>query len=71
VTTYQWYDCPSASFSATSCTAIEPETAPTSANGPTYTLQTSDAGKYVFAEVTVTNANGQVNAISNAVGPVA
>ena len=71
VTTYQWYDCPTASFSATSCTAIEPETAPASANGPTYTLQASDAGKYVFAEVTVTDANGQVNAISNAVGPVA
>ena len=71
VTTYQWYDCPSPSFSATSCTPIQPQTAPTSANTPTYTLQASDAGKYVFSEVTVTNANGQVNAISNAAGPVA
>ena len=37
---------------------------------PTYTLQASDVGDYVFSEVTVTNANGQVNASSNAAGPV-
>ena len=70
VTTYQWFDCPSATFSTGSCTPIQPQTAPTSANGPTYTLQASDGGDYVFSEVTVTNANGQVNAISNALGPV-
>jgi large repetitive protein len=69
-TTYQWFDCPTATFSLASCTPIQPQTAPTSANGPTYTLQASDAGDYVFAEVTVTNANGQVNAMSNPVGPV-
>jgi hypothetical protein len=71
VTTYQWFDCTSSAFSASSCTPIQPQTAPTSANGPTYTLQASDIGKYVFSEVTVTNANGQVNAVSNAAGPVA
>jgi hypothetical protein len=27
-------------------------------------------GSFVVAEVTVSNANGQVNAISNAIGPV-
>ena len=56
---------------ASGCTPIQPQTAPTSANSPTYTLQASDVGKYVFSEVTVTNANGQVNAVSNAAGPVA
>jgi large repetitive protein len=70
VTTYQWFDCTTSAFSAGSCTPIQPQTAPTSANGPTYTLGASDAGDYVFTEVTVTNANGQVNAISNPVGPV-
>ena len=71
VTTYQWYDCPTSSFSTGSCTPIQPQTAPTSANGPTYTLQATDAGDYVFSEVTVTNANGQINAISHPLGPVA
>ena len=71
VTTYQWFDCPGSTFAAASCTPIQPQTAPTSANGPAYTLQSSDVGDYVFSEVTVTNANGQVNAMSNAVGPVA
>ena len=71
VTTYQWFDCPSATFSAGSCTPIQPQTAPNNANGPAYTLQSSDVGDYVFSEVTVTNGNGQVNAISNARGPVA
>ena len=70
VTTYQWFDCPSSSFSLSGCTPIQPQTAPTSANGPTYTLQASDVGEYVFSEVTVTNANGQVNAASNAAGLV-
>ena len=70
-TTYQWWDCRTSHFSARSCTPIQPQTAPTSANGPTYTLEASDIGQYVFSEVTVTNANGQVNAISNAVGRVA
>jgi hypothetical protein len=70
-TTYMWWDCRSSTFSASSCTPIQPQTAPTSANNPTYTVQASDAGKYVFSEVTVTNANGQVNAVSNAAGPVA
>ena len=70
-TTYQWYDCPTSTFSARSCTPIQPQTAPTSANGPTYTLQSSDVGHYVFSMVTVTNANGQVNATSNAEGPIA
>ena len=69
--TYQWYDCPTSTFSAGSCTPIQPQTAPASANNPTYTLQASDVGDYVFSEVTVTSANGQVNAISNAAGPVA
>jgi hypothetical protein len=71
VTTYMWWDCPSAAFSPGSCTPIQPQSAPTSANNPTYTLQSSDVGSYVFAEVTVTNANGQVNAVSNPAGPVA
>ena len=71
VTTYQWYDCPTSTFSTGSCRPIQPQTAPTSANGPTYRLQSSDVGEYVFSMVTVTNANGQVNAVSNAVGPVA
>ncbi len=70
VRTYQWYDCPTSTFSSGSCTPIQPHTAPTSANAPTYTLQPSDAGAYVVCEVTVTNANGQVNATSEAVGPV-
>ncbi len=71
VTTYMWWDCPSATFSPGSCTPIQPQTAPTRANDPAYTLQSSDVGDYVFAEVTVTNANGQVNAVSNPAGPVA
>ena len=71
VTTYQWFDCASSTFSAASCTPIQPQTAPTSANNPAYTLQASDVGDYVFSEVTVTNANGQTNAISNAAGPIA
>jgi hypothetical protein len=70
-TTYMWYDCPTSTFSAASCRPIQPQTAPTSANSTTYTLQASDAGDYVFSEVTVTNANGQVNATSNAIGPIA
>jgi hypothetical protein len=71
VTTYMWWDCPTSTFSTTSCTPIQPQTAATSANSRTYTLQSSDVGEYVFSEVTVTNANGQVNAVSNATGPVA
>jgi hypothetical protein len=70
-TTYQWFDCPSSTFSPTSCTPIQPQTAPTSANEPTYTLQASDAGDYIISEVTTTNANGQTNATSHAIGPVA
>lgn len=69
-TTYQWFDCPSSTFQASSCTPIQPQTAPTSANGPTYTLTASDTGNYIFAEVTITNANGQVNALSNPIGPI-
>ena len=69
-TTYQWFDCPTSTFSAASCTPIEAQT-PESTNDPTYTLQASDVGDYVFSEVTVTNANGQVNAISNAIGRIA
>ena len=69
-TTYQWFHCPTSTFSAASCTPIEVQAAPASTNNPTYTLQGSDVGDYVFSEVTVTNANGQVNAISNAAGPV-
>jgi hypothetical protein len=68
-TTYMWWDCPTSTFSSSGCTPIQPQTAPTSANGPTYTLQASDVGDYIFSEVTVTNANGQINAISKAVGP--
>jgi hypothetical protein len=71
VTTYMWWDCPTSAFSPGSCSPIQPQTAPTSANSPTYTLQSSDIGDYVFAEVTVTNANGQVNAVSTPAGPVA
>ena len=71
VTTYAWYDCPTSTFSAASCTPIQPHTSPTSANDPTYTLQVSDVGDHVFSEVTMTNANGQVKARSNAAGPVA
>ena len=70
-TTYMWYDCPTSTFSAASCRPIQPQTAPTSANSTTYTLQASDAGDYVLSEVTVTNGNGQVNATSNAIGPIA
>ena len=69
-TTYMWFDCPTATFSMSSCTPIQPQTAPTSANNPTYTLQSSDVGKYVFSEVTITNANGQVNATSHPTGPI-
>ena len=69
-TTYQWYDCPTSTFSARSCRPIQPYTYPTSANDPAYKLDTTDVGHYVFSEVTVTNANGQVNAVSNAAGPV-
>ncbi len=69
-TTYQWFNCPTSSFSAASCTPIQPQTAPTSNNGPTYTLQAANAGDYVIAEVTITNANGQINATSNAIGPI-
>ena len=68
-TTYMWWDCPTSTFSATSCTPIQPQTSPTSANNPTYTLQASDVGDYVFSQVTETNANGQVNAVSNAAVP--
>ena len=70
VTTYQWFDCPTSTFSAGSCTPIQPQTAPNSANTSIYTLQASDVGDYIFSEVTVTNANGQINATSNAIGPV-
>jgi hypothetical protein len=70
VTSYMWWDCPTSTFSATSCTPIQPQTAPNNANGTTYTLGASDVGDYIFSEVTVTNANGQINAISNASGPV-
>jgi hypothetical protein len=71
VTTYQWFDCPNSRFSAASCAPIQPPTSPTSANDPTYTLQASNVGHFVFSEVTMTNANGQVSAISDAAGPVA
>ena len=69
-TTYMWFDCSTSTFSLSGCTPIQPQTAPTSANGPTYTLQVSDETDYVFSYVTVTNANGQINAVSNATGPV-
>ena len=69
-TTYMWFDCSTATFSMSSCTPIQPQTAPTSANNPTYTLQSSDVGKYVFSQVTTTNANGQVNATSHPTGPI-
>lgn len=67
--TYQWFDCPSATFSTASCSTIL-TTAVASFNSPTYTLQASDEGDYVFSYVTVTNANGTANAASNGVGPV-
>ena len=70
ITTYQWFDCPTSTFSLSGCTPIQPQTAPGTANQSSYTLQSSDAGNYVFSYVTVTNANGQVNAHSNATGPV-
>jgi hypothetical protein len=70
VTTYQWFDCPTSTFSTGACTPIQPQTFPTSANGPTYALQSSDVGRYVVCEVTVTNATGQVSAASRPVGPV-
>jgi hypothetical protein len=70
-TTYQWWDCSTSTFSTGSCTPIQPQTAPTSANNPTYTLQSSDVGKYIFSEVTTTNANGQINATSKPIGPIA
>jgi hypothetical protein len=68
-TTYQWFDCPTATFSLSSCTSIQAHTTAGN-NDPTYTIAASDVGDYVFAYVTVTNANGQVNATSNAAGPV-
>jgi len=70
VTTYMWWDCPSAAFSARSCTPIQPHTAPVSANGSSYTVQASDVGSYIFSQVTVTNANGQITATSRSKGPV-
>jgi len=69
-TTYQWFDCPSSTFSITGCTAIQPHTSPQSANNSTYTLTSSDVNNYVFAMVTMTNATGQINAISNPIGPI-
>ena len=69
--TYQWYDCATSTFSAASCMPIQPHTYPTSANNPTYTLHATDVGDYVFSEITLTNANGQIDAVSNPVGPVA
>ena len=70
-TTYQWFDCPTNTFSITNCTPIQPQTAPTSANNTTYTLQSTDVGDYIFFEVTTTNANGQTNATSNPIRPIA
>ncbi len=52
-------------------TPIRPQTAPTSTNSVTYSLQAYDVGKYVFSEVTITNANGQINATSHRIGPIA
>ena len=69
-TTYQWFDCPTATLSLTACTPIEAQTSPTSTNATTYTLQASDVGDYIFSYVTETNANGMVSATSNAAGPV-
>ena len=69
-TTYQWWDCSTSTFSTGSCTPIQPQTAPTSANNTTYTLQSSDVGKYIFSEITTTNANGQINATSKPTGPI-
>lgn len=69
-TTYMWFDCPTATFSFGACTAIEAQSGTVSTNTNSYTLQVSDESDYVFSVVTVTNANGQVNAASNPTGPV-
>ena len=69
-TTYQWYDCPAPTFSTKTCAPIQAQTSPASTNNNTYTLQARDVGKYVLSEVTVTNASGQVDATSNAIGPI-
>ena len=70
LTTYQWFDCPTATFAYASCTPIEVQTNPVSTNTSTCTTGTGDVGKYVVALVTVTNANGMINATSNAIGPL-
>ena len=84
--TYQWFDCTTNSFSvsASTCQPIQPfnpasstNSASNAANLSTLTISTAgppagvNVGDYVFAMVTETNANGQVNAISNPAGPVA
>ena len=83
--TYQWFDCTTNSFSvsASTCQPIQPfnpasstNSASNAANLSTLTISTAgppagvNVGDYVFAMVTETNANGQVNAISNPAGPV-
>ena len=70
-TTYERWDCSTSTFSTGSRTPIRPQTAPTSTNSVTYSLQAYDVGKYVFSEVTITNANGQINATSHRIGPIA
>ena len=63
-TTYERWDCSTSTSRPGHCTPIRPQTAPTSTNSVTYSLQAYDVGKYVFSEVTITNANGQINATS-------
>ncbi|HET6864635.1 MAG TPA: Ig-like domain repeat protein [Solirubrobacteraceae bacterium] len=58
---YVWEKCDS---SGNNCNAI------TGANSSTYTLQSSDVGDKVLAQVTASNAGGQNSATSAGVGPV-
>jgi hypothetical protein len=58
---YQWQDC---NATASSCPNIPGETE------PVYTLHASDAGSYIRAQVTATNASGSVTASSSVTGQV-
>ena len=82
-TTYQWFDCPTSTFAIGSCPALQSfnpgsstNTGTMADNLSTWTLNVgaspsgAASGHFIFAMVTKTNANGQVNAISNAIGPV-
>jgi len=85
-TTYQWFDCSTSSFSVSASTcqpleafnpALSTQAGSNALNLSTWTLSTAagppagaNVGDYLFVMVTQTNANGQVSAVSNGIGPV-